>query len=117
MAEQEWGLSMARAVVIKTAGDKEIAGAIVDGISRNITPLNEAELAVVTAELTRLKAAYGVMKERDDRYWADKMSALESKYGTEPSSKVADALTLAWATVWTVLQGWIEYFQRWNREV
>lgn len=105
-----------RAVVIKAAGDQEIAGAIMDGISRTITPLNDKELAVVKAELAKIKAAYGVMKPRDDRYWMDKIAALDSKYGTEPDGKIKGAMTLIWATIWDFIFDWFKYFQEWNRE-
>ena len=105
-----------RAVVIKTAGNPEIAGAIVDGITQNVTPLNADELAVVKAEYAKLQAAYGVMKPRDDKYWKDKINALDTKYKPEPDGKVKEAITIAWATVWAFIQDWFAYFQRWNRE-
>lgn len=105
-----------RAVVIKTAGNPEIAGAIVDGITQNVTPLNADELAVVKAEYAKLQAAYGVMKPRDDRYWKDKINALDSKYVTQPDRKLKEAITVAWAMVWTFIKDWFDYFQAWNRE-
>ena len=47
---------MTKAVVIKTYGDPVIAGAIVDGMTRQMIPLNVAELAIIRAEFDRLKA-------------------------------------------------------------
>lgn len=50
---------MNRAIVVKTYGDEQMAGAIVDGMSR-APALNAAELETVRAENVRLKALTGV---------------------------------------------------------
>ena len=104
-----------RAVVIKSTGDPEIAGAIVDGMQRQVVPLSADELAVVKAELAKLKATYGVMKPRDDRYWRDKVAALDARYSVKPTGKVRDALTLVWAILWMTIQEWLDYLAEWNR--
>lgn len=55
---------MNRAIVVKTYGDSEIAGAIVDGMSR-APAINAAELETVRAENVRLKELTGVRSYGD----------------------------------------------------
>ena len=47
---------MNRAVVIKTVGDPQIAGAILDGMTQKVIPLDDGELAAVKAEYAKLQA-------------------------------------------------------------
>lgn len=112
-----------RAVVIKTAGNPEIAGAIVDGISKNIVPLSADELEVVRREYERLEAEYkmlqaeyGVMKPRDSKYWQAQIDKLNAEDDSGNVKKLRNTLTLVWAIVWTMCDEWFHFLQDWNRE-
>lgn len=98
---------MNRALVIY--GDRRIGGAIADGMAVR-------ELAQVRSEIRRLNAVNGVRAEGDARRWERTKRRLARKYTTAPVGKVHGAILGAWALVWLTALGWIEYFQRWNRE-
>lgn len=85
-----------RAIVIRTMGDPEIAGAIVDGMSRRVIQLDEDELAVVKAELARLRARTSVRKYREDRDWHMVKAELAQKYAVRRHSAAYDRLLLAY---------------------
>ena len=86
-----------RAIVIRTMGNPEIAGAIVDGMTKNVIPLDVKELKAVRAELTRLRAREGVRKNREDRDWHDVQMSLERQYGVRQHGVVYDRIIVAWA--------------------
>lgn len=84
---------MNRAIVIRKAGDAQIADAIAEGI-------NAVELRNVRAEYTRLQARDGVRREGDDRRWKRTQRRLERKYAVRPVGKVRKALLVSWALIW-----------------
>jgi hypothetical protein len=86
-----------RAVVIRTVGDPEIAGAIVDGMNRNLIPLNEGELLHMQTEYTRLKAREDVRKYRLDREWYKVQRSLERRYRIRRHGAVYETLLIGWA--------------------
>ena len=86
-----------RALVIKTYGNPEIAGAIVDGLSRQMIPLNCAELDAVKAELKRLQAREGTRQYRQRTDWDATCAELQRKYGVKPHGAAYDYFVIAWA--------------------
>ena len=106
---------MQRAVVIRTVGDPGMAGAIVDGMTKRVIPLDSDELAIVKAEYARLQARDGVRAYGDSVRYETAVKALEEKYYEEPHGAVHDAILGMWALLWEWLYGWVQYFQEWNR--
>ena len=92
------------ALVIKTYGDPEIAGAIVDGMTRKVIPLNDREYRVVRAELARLRACQGVRKYRQERDWHITQMELERKYGTKPRSNLYKNFLMGYAFTCLLLE-------------
>ena len=105
---------MNRAIVVKTYGDSEIAGAIVDGMSR-APAINAAELETVRAENVRLKALTGVRSYGDSVRLETACKALAVKYSIKPVGRLYGAVLGFWALLWVGLLGWVEYFREWNR--
>lgn len=105
-----------RAVVIRTAGDPEMAHAIVDAM---VQPLTNAELETVKAELARTKeenTRLGVRKARDSRDFAKKMRRLKRKYPpARKTTKVEDALLIGWAMIWLGIYAAVDKLTEWNR--
>lgn len=92
---------MKRAVVIRTMGDSDVGGAIVDGVIKELT---SQELETVKAELEKTKAEntqLGVRKVRDKKDFAKKMRKLKRKYPpARKTTKVEDAILIGWAMLW-----------------
>lgn len=105
---------MTRAVVIKSYGDQQIAGAIVDGMNR-APALNAAEIEAVKAENVRLKALTGVRAYGDSVRAETVCKALAVKYSVKPAGRLYGAILGAWALLWYEVVQWVEYFQKWNR--
>lgn len=105
---------MNRAIVVKTYGDQQIAGAIVDGMSK-APALNAAELETVRAENVRLKALTGVRSYGDSVRLETACKALAVKYSTKPVGRLYGAILGAWALLWYEVVQWVEYFREWNR--
>ena len=63
---------MNRAIVIRTAGDAKLAGAIADGMSKSMMPMSDyAKLAV--------------KEDRDRRHWAALIEQAQRDYGDNPA--------------------------------
>ena len=107
---------MNRAIVIKTAGDPEIAGAIVDGITKKVIPLDADELATVKAECARLKARDGVRRSKEDDEWPAIRDGMAVKFGCKTHGPVYNNILLAWAIMWLVIFECFRRLQAWNRE-
>lgn len=105
---------MNRAIVVKTYGDSDIAGAIVDGMSR-APAINAAELKMVRAENVRLKALTGVRSYGDSVRLETACKALAIKYSTKPVKPLYGAILGLWALLWYEVVQWVEYFKAWNR--
>lgn len=105
---------MTRAVVIKTYGDPEIAGAIVEGMAQGAR-LNERELEVVRAENVRLNALNGVRSYGDSVRWESVSGALAVKYSIKTHGRLYGAILGAWACLWLGIVEWYEYLSTWNR--
>lgn len=107
---------MTRAVVIKTVGDPQIAGAILDGMTKKIIPLDDGELAMVKAEYARLQAKDGVRSYADEKRFESVSKALAVKYSTPTHGRLYGAILGVWALLWLSINEWYEYFRVWNRE-
>ena len=86
-----------RALVIKTYGNPEIAGAIVDGMSRSMIPLNENELAAVKLAYIELKERNGLKKTGDDRRFEAWKREMDLKYAERPSNALKDGFWVGYA--------------------
>lgn len=91
---------MKRAVVIRTAGDREIAGAIVDGMTRKVIPLTEDELGHVRAECIQLRDRRTLRRRRAQRRQERDRELLALKYPIESNGRLYGALLGAWAALW-----------------
>lgn len=99
-----------RALVIKTYGDPAMCGAILDGINRQVIPLNNEELEAVKAEYNRLKADYDELEARDavrqsadETRWLAKKAELDRKYTPRYHGKVYNALLLVYVILFLLI--------------
>ena len=118
---------MSRALVVVTHGDREwsepMAGAIVEGMTRRVIPLDGEELAAVKAELAEIKEAKakqdardGVRDAADEKRWAAIKADMAQTYAMRTPGPVRGALLVAWAMLWEAVYGVAEALMRWNRE-
>lgn len=118
---------MSRALVVVTHGDREwsepMAGAIVEGMTRRVIPLDGEELAAVKAELASVKAAKarqdardGVRDAADEKRWAAIQADMAQTYAVRTPGPVRGALLVGWAMLWDSVYGMAEALMRWNRE-
>ena len=104
-----------RALVIKTMGDPEIAGAIVDGMTRQIEPLNTSELMAMKRELRRLRGREGVRKYREDRDWHKVQQDLDRQYRVPQHGVVYEHVLIAWAITCLFIAECFRRLSEWNR--
>ena len=76
---------MTRAMVIRTAGDAQIATALAEG-------MNAVELQRVRRECAKLQAQVGVRRYCDDMRWERTRRRLARKYKVEPVGRIRGAL-------------------------
>lgn len=95
-----------RALVIKTYGDPAMCGAILDGINRQMIPLNNMELEAVKAEYNRLKADYDELEAReavrlsaDEKRWLKTKQALAEQYAPRYHGRVYNTVLVVWAVI------------------
>lgn len=113
---------MNRAVVIRTMGDPAIAGAIADGMSRRVIPLDNEELAKVKAELARVKeekrrqdARMGVRKKGEDERWHVTQRQLAVYYRDKPHGRMYWLALIGWAMLWYGIYTAYDRLRDWNR--
>lgn len=104
-----------RAVVIKTAGDPRIAGAIVDGMTRRVIPMDDGELAKLKAECARLKLKSGLRAYGDDKRHKAACRMLARKYRVKPVGRVRGAILGVWALLWYGVDMGRRRLAAWNR--
>ena len=107
---------MTQALVIKTYGDPEICGAIVEGMTRRVIPLDETELNAVKLEVARLRAQNDIRAYGDSRRFERAKQELARKYYTPPMNPVKGAILAAWGMVWLGIFHAYDYLSAWNRE-
>ena len=92
-----------RALVIKTYGDPTLCGAIVDGVARQVIPLDGGELTAIKAEYTRLKAREAMRQEADDRRWEETKADLEAQYAVKTHGRIYNTILLTYALICLVI--------------
>ena len=99
-----------RALVIKTYGDPAMCGAILDGINRQVIPLNNEELEAVKAEYNHLKADYDELEARDavrqsadETRWLAKKAELAEQYAPRHHGRVYNALLLVYVILFLLI--------------
>ena len=107
---------MNRAVVIKTVSDPQIAGAILDGMTQKVIPLDDGELAAVKAEYAKLQAKDAVRSYGDGVRFESVSKALAVKYSTPTHGRLYGAIWGLIGGFVLAINGWYEYFKAWNRE-
>lgn len=106
---------MTKAMVIKTYGDPEIAGAIVDGMSRRVYNLDGDQLAVVKAELARYKARHELRVYGDQKRLRAARRELAMKYSSEPHGRAYNAIMGVYGLVVLTIATAAAYLSAWNR--
>lgn len=107
---------MTRALVIKQYGDPQMCAAIVDGINRQITPMNKSEMEVVMAELTKLRAKDGIRSYGDSKRFRSFQRRMAKKYTTKPTNKLTGAFLSVWGLLWYSVYMLYDFLRAWNRE-
>ena len=105
-----------RALVIRAAGDEEIAGAIADAL---VPMTNADEIKQLKAEMQAMRereAKNGVAAEHTAKNWHEMYTEILERPLPEPSCKVAQVLLIGWAMLWMQIYDWYDYLSRWNRE-
>lgn len=102
---------MARALVIKTYGDRDIASAIVGGITANACT-SKTDWNKIAA---LVRVAVGNTKTAEDYACMVAKSNYEYSVGHK-RGRLYGAILGVWALVWLDFLGWYEYFKAINRE-
>lgn len=106
---------MARVVVIKTVGDHpEMGDAIIDGITRNVIPIDTAELESIKAELANERAQRELRASGEAMRFETACRALEVKYATPWYRRVTDAIVGVWGLIWVVIFAARDYWAKRN---
>ena len=95
-------------VEIKTS-DPRMAAGIAEGAAT-------VALREIEAENRHLKAVDGVRREADAKRWKRTQRRLARKYSVQPVGRARGAILGVWGLLWLGIVGWVQYFQRWNRE-
>lgn len=107
---------MTRALVIKQIGDPQICGAIVEGMTRTIIPLDQNELNAVKLEVARLRIENGIHAYGDSRRFERAKRELARKYYTPPMNPVKGAILAVWGMFWLGIFNAYDRLSAWNRE-
>lgn len=107
---------MTKAVVIRTVGDPQICGAIVDGMTKRVYQLNDDELAAVKAELARLRRKDAIRACGDEKRFQTARAMLAIKYSTEIPGRLYEAILGAWGLLWLGVFTAYTRLAAWNRE-
>lgn len=99
---------MTKALVIRTSGDAQLAGAIAEG-------MNAVELERVRMECARLQAQVGVRRYADDMRWERTQRRLARKYKVKPVGRVRGAILGVWGGLWLAVDNTYKRLSAWNR--
>lgn len=105
-----------RAIVIKSGGDAEFEGAIINGEMKALT---SKELDTLREELAKIKkenAELGVRKVRDQKDFSKKIRKAKRNY-TPPRhlTRVEEKLLVGWALLCLSVQEIYRRMSEWNR--
>lgn len=106
---------MTKALIIKQYGDPQIAGAIVEGMTRRVIPLDSDELAAVKLEVVRLRAIQGLRAYGDSRRFERSRRELAEKYSVRPVSRAGGAVLAVWGLLWLGIYTAYDHLSAWNR--
>ncbi len=96
-----------RALVIKTYGNPERCGAIVDGITRTVIPLNNKELDAIKKDYKRMKAREGVRHTKAaDKKWEDTKRDLAIQYRVKQHGRIYNTLLAGYALTCLIITEW-----------
>lgn len=96
-----------RAVVMRGFGDPAMVGAIMDGMTQKMIPLDAGELTAVKAELGRLQVRHGLMVYGNERRFKAAARRKAIKYRVKPVGPVKGAILGLWGLVWLgIARGW-----------
>jgi len=83
---------MSRALVVTTYGDPEIAGPLVEGVTRRVIRLDEGQLAAVKAELVRYKDMHELRVYGDQKRLRNARKELARKYSVKRHGRLYDTI-------------------------
>jgi len=93
---------VSRALVIRTAGDPAMAGAIVDGMTRNI--VQSGDRAIIRGEFEKLRET-SMRREKRKKPAKTPRYVRERKYTSKPHGRAYNAIIGAWGLLWYILYG------------
>ena len=94
---------MNRALVIKTYGDQEVCGAIVDGMTRTITPVDQDEMAALRAEIEQLRAENEIRSYGASKRFERAEEELMKKYQPQRENPLKWAILAVWTLLWLAI--------------
>ena len=106
---------MTKALVIKSVGDPEISGAIIDGITKTVIALDEGELAVVKSDLARLKVRSELRAYGDQKRLRTARREMARKYSTKPAGRMTGAILGLYGLICLLVASAYEQLATWNR--
>ena len=106
---------MTKALVIKSVGDPEIAGAIIDGITKSVIQLDEGEMAAAKAEVARLRDKNGLRAYGDQKRLRTARREMAIKYSTKPVGRMTGAILGLYGLVCLLVASAYEQLATWNR--
>lgn len=94
-----------RALVIKTYGNPEMCGAIVDGITREVIPLNDKELDSMKRDYMRMKAREGVRHTKAaDKKWEETKRDLAIQYRVKRHGRIHNTLLIGYVITYLLIK-------------
>ena len=106
---------MSRALVVTTFGDPEIAGPLVEGVTRRVIRLDEGQLAAVKAELVRYKDMHELRVYGDQRRLRNARKELARKYSIKRHGRVYDTFMGLYGLFVLGVAAAAERLDAWNR--
>ena len=106
---------MNRAIVIKMAGNAELAAAVADGMTKVLT-IGGKEMDMIKAENKQLKAKQGVKEFAEDAAWKEIKAKMARTYRVKRHGKVYNFILLTWAMLCCAIQEEYKRLSAWNRE-
>lgn len=103
-----------RAIVIRTIGDPNLCGAIVDGMTQQALS-DSIELAEIKAAFERLKAKDALRTQGNKKRFLEARQELAEKYYTPTHGRVYNGVLGLWGLFWLKFYAAVAYFQKWNR--